>query len=67
MDDPKYPEIDVQLTGEDANSFRIIGSVLRALKDDGVSESERNEFMEEAQSGNYDHILQICMKWVNVS
>jgi hypothetical protein len=67
----KYPEIEVQLTGTDGNAFAILGKVKRAIHDaerTGKAEPGSSvEFMEEAQSGDYDHLLQTCMKWVNVS
>ena len=29
-------------------------------------EEQIKEFQEDAMSGDYDHALQTCMKWVNV-
>lgn len=65
--DVKYPEIDVQLSGTDGNAFAIIGAVRKALRSAGVTPSEVAEFTNEATSGDYDHVLQTCMRWVNVS
>lgn len=62
----KYPNIEVQLTGNDGNAFAIIGSVRRALVQEKVDSSEVTKFLEEAMSGDYDHLLQTCMKWVVV-
>ncbi len=71
--EPKYPNIEVQLSGEDGNAMMIIGSVRRALKR-GPREmqldppttisSEVKAFTDEATSGNYDNVLQTCMRWV---
>jgi len=66
MTEPLYPEIEVQLSGEDGNAFFIIARVAEALKRGRVSREEQDEFQEEAMSGDYDHVLQTCMKWVNV-
>lgn len=63
----KYPEIEVQLVGGDANAFAILGAVTKALRNAGVEKSEQEEFMAEAKSGDYDHLLQTAMKWVSVS
>lgn len=63
---PKYPNIEVQLTGQDGNAFFIIARVNKALKEAGVSKEEIDDFMEDAMSGDYDHVLQTVMKWVNV-
>lgn len=63
----KHPEIEVQLSGEDGNAFAILGRVTEAMRRAGVSEEERDEFMQEATSGDYDKLLQVCMRWVNVA
>lgn len=63
----KYPDIDVRLTGEDSNAFSVISRVVKALKDAGVSREEVEEFQTEAMSGDYNNLLQTCMRWVNVS
>jgi hypothetical protein len=62
----KFPDITVKLTGQDGNAFMILGLMSRALKKGGASKAEVDEFMKEAMSGDYDHLLQTCMLWVNV-
>lgn len=63
----KYPNVKVQLSEQDGNAFSIIGRVCRALRKSGVSDAEVQEFTNEATSGDYDHLLQTAMKWVDVS
>lgn len=63
---PKYPDITVQLTGKDGNAFNILGICLRAMRQAGLSREERDAFYAEATSGNYDHLLATCMKWLEV-
>jgi hypothetical protein len=63
---PKYPNITVRLSGTDGNVFAILGKVQSALKKSGVSKEEYDRFFDEATSGDYDHAIQTCMKWVNV-
>ena len=62
----RYPDIEVQLTGEDGNAFGIIGRVRRALRQAGVSADEVQGFTDEATAGDYDHLLATCMRWVTV-
>ena len=62
----KYPDIHVQLTGNDGNAFVILGKVTAALKRNKVSQDEIDEFKKEAMSGDYDNLLQTCIKWVDV-
>ena len=62
--EPKYPDIEVQLSGEDGRAM-IVGRVRRALRRNDVANDEINAFTEEAMSGDYDHVLQTCMRWVS--
>lgn len=64
--EPKYPEVSVQLSGKDGNAFAVMGAVQKALRRAGVSKEEINKYQAEATEGDYDHLLQVTMKWVNV-
>jgi hypothetical protein len=67
MADVKYPKIKVRLTGKDGNAFAIMGNVMSALRRAKVPAEEVKRFGEEAMSGDYDNLLQTCMRWVTVS
>lgn len=60
----RHPEIGVQLTGGDGNAFFILGKVRKALRSNGVSQEEVDEFSNEAMSGDYNNLLKVCMEWV---
>ena len=64
--DVQYPNITVQLTGQDGNAYAVLGAVSAALKKAGVNQVERAKFMEEATAGDYNHLLTVCMQWVDV-
>lgn len=61
----KYPSIKVPLVGQNGNAFSIIGRTERALYRYGVSKEERDQYIKEATSGNYDNVLATTMHWVN--
>jgi len=63
---PKYPNITVELVGSDGNAFAVLGKVSKALKRAKVDPKEVKKFRDEATSGDYNHLLQTCMKWVEV-
>ena len=63
----KYPEIEVELTGQDGNAFAIMGAVSTALRKAGVSSDEVKEYTSESMSGDYDNLLRVAMSWVAVS
>ena len=64
--DIRHPEITVRLVGTNGNAFAVLGTVNRAMKQAGVPQSERDEFMSEATAGDYDQLLATCMRWVEV-
>jgi hypothetical protein len=64
---PKHPEIRVQLTGQNGNAFVVLGLVQRALKRADVPADEVKQFVAEATAGDYDHLLQTAMTWVDVT
>jgi hypothetical protein len=66
MPEVKYPNITVQLTGNDGNAFAILGAVSKALRNGGVEQYSINKFMAQATEGDYNNLLRTCMKWVNV-
>lgn len=55
----------VELTGKDGNAFLILGLVCRGIRGSNRPELEQ-DFMNEAMSGDYDHLLQTCMRYVTV-
>jgi len=61
---PKYPEIEVQLSGNDGNAFAIMGAVKKALKRANVSADEIAEYTTQSMSGDYDNLLRVAMAWV---
>lgn len=63
---PKYPTVRVSLTNADGNAFAILGRVKKAMQVEGISKDEQMAFIQEASSGDYDHLLQTVMKWVEV-
>lgn len=65
--DTKYPDIEVELVGQDGNAFAIMGAVSRALKKAGVSSDEVEQYRQESMSGDYDNLIKTAMNWVSVS
>lgn len=55
----------VKLIGEDGNAFAILGRVRRGILRSDHPELA-DEFIMEATSGDYDHLLATCMRYVTV-
>ena len=47
------------------NAFAILGRTAAALRHGGVPQEEIDAFFAEATSGDYDHLLQTTMAWVD--
>ena len=62
--EPKYPYIEVELV--DGNAFSILASVRRELQRHRVPRKEIDEFLDEARSGDYDHLLRVVMETVEL-
>ena len=59
---PLYPQVKVKLIGEDGNAFAILGRVSREAKKH-LDKQTVDKFIEEATSGDYDHLLETCLKY----
>lgn len=54
------------LVGVDGNAFCVMGYTARALKRAGLA-SKVSEMQEEAMSGDYNNLLCVCMKYVDMA
>jgi len=63
--EPKYPDVHVKLVGADGNAFAIMARVQKAMRLGGVPKVDRDAFLAEAMSGDYNHLLQTCLRWVD--
>ncbi len=63
---PERPRPTVRLVGTDGNAFAVLGAVFRTLRGAGWTQEERDAFRAEATSGDYDHLLQTVMKYLDV-
>jgi hypothetical protein len=62
----RHPEVHAKLIGKDGNAFIVLGEVLASLQEAGVDAAEVEEFINDATSGDYDHLIRTVMKWVTV-
>lgn len=56
----------VELIGTDGNAFAILGKVTRELRKAGFDSDYIQKYKEEAMAGDYDHLLQVTMKYVEI-
>ena len=58
--------VEVKLVGEDGNAFAILGKVSRELRRAGHKDLAE-EYMKEATSGDYNHLLAVTQDFVTVT
>ena len=56
----------LKIIGKDGNAFNILGLAQRAMKKAGWVKEKRDIVMNEMTSGDYDHLLQVAMKYFEV-
>lgn len=61
------PNVTVNLTDRNGNAFMIMGAVTLAMRREGIDKKTIDAYRDEAMSGNYDHLLQVTMRYVNVN
>ena len=57
------PEVEL---ADKANAFMIINRASRALLQSGADKEYINKYREKATAGDYDNLLRITMKYVDV-
>jgi len=67
MIDVKYPEVEVDLVGEDGNAYSILGRVQKAMRRAGVPAGEIEAYLQEATAGDYNHLLATTCEWVHAN
>lgn len=62
----KIQKPKVKLTGTDGNAFAIMGKVKAALRKAGYPQDLIDRYIEESTSGDYNNLLRVAMKYVDV-
>ncbi len=57
-------KVPMQLEGIDGNAFSIMGSFKREAKKSGWTKEEIDEVLNEATSGDYNHLLTTIMEHI---
>lgn len=52
------------LVGIDGNAFSVMGYVQRAMRTANFSQEERDQYLADAQSSDYDHLLCVSVEMV---
>ncbi len=58
---------ELKLTGESGNAFAILGAAHKTARRAGWPEEQWERVRGDAMSGDYDHLLQVMMKYFDVS
>jgi len=61
----KYPNINIELVGQDGNAYSILARCTTALKREGLRD-QVEAFREEATRSDYDNLLRTVIRWFSV-
>ena len=56
----------VKLIGEDGNAFAVLAKVSKALKEAGFYQQSKKYREEAIIAGDYNHLLQVTMRYVEI-
>ena len=54
------------LVGVDGNAFAIMAYVLKAMKECGCNKVDQAIYVENAKSGDYDHLLEVSVEMIDM-
>ena len=60
------PRPKVDFSDCNGNAISLVQRTIRALSKAGWTKAQCDAFRKEALSGNYDHVIQTCMKYAEV-
>ncbi len=66
LEENKVKKPTLSLVGEDGNAFVILGRAHHVAREAGWSRGRINKVLQEATSGNYDHLLQTMTRYFNI-
>ncbi len=55
-------QITLELVGMDGNAFALLGAFRRQAKKEGWTQEEIDVVLDDAKSGDYNHLLQVLIK-----
>lgn len=55
--------LHLRLVGEDGNAFAILGRASKLLREHGLDKDVVDQFLAEARTGDYAHLLETCQSW----
>ena len=56
-------KVNVSLVGVDGNAYAIIGTWQKQARREGWTKEEMDAVIDEAKSGNYDHLIQTILSY----
>jgi len=56
---------EYSLVGIDGNAYSIMGYVKEAMREQGFSKEERDKYLQEAMSSDYNNLLVVSMKYID--
>lgn len=58
-------ELKYDLVGVDGNAFNVMGYVTKAMRNERFTKEEIDNYLKDAQSDDYNHLLYVSIKMVD--
>lgn len=62
-----HKKVNMTLVGLDGNAFVLLGTFKSKARRQGWTEEETTKVLDEAMSGDYDHLLQTLMEYTTTA
>ena len=65
---PKFPNavVVVELAGPSGNAYAIMGMARKAMKREGATNAQVDQYIKEATSNDYKNLLGVTNRWVTL-
>jgi hypothetical protein len=61
-----FSTVTIDISGPDGNAYYIMGVIQTLLKEKGTNEAEIKSVLKDMMSSNYEHLLSVAKKYVNI-
>lgn len=60
---PAHVPLSAEMFGDNGNAWALLAHVDSGMRRAGATRAQRDRFREDAQSGDYDHLLRVCLAY----
>ena len=66
MSHPKFPNVEIDITGPKGNAYAIMGIVSQVLRQTGSTNEQVSNVLKDMMSSNYEHLVSVAARYVTI-